>query len=41
MREFSRVKLKLIPEIMNDDCTPNEQWEMVFDMVDKEYLDKF
>ena len=26
---------------MNDDCTPNEQWEMVFDMVDKEYLDKF
>ena len=25
---------------MNDDCTPNEQWEMVFDMVDKEYLDK-
>ena len=26
---------------MNDDCTPNEQWELVFDMVDKEYLDKY
>ena len=24
----------------NDDCTPEEYWGMLFDIVDKEYLNK-
>ena len=40
--EYFRVllKLSLISEVSNEDCTPEEQWGMLFDIFDKEYLHK-